>query len=489
VKERSTEQCLNAVESEVFLRTIGKLYFPTSYKVCRDRYKSLLESAIEKFSPQKLVVLSVPGRTELGGNHTDHNRGKVLAAGICLDAVGAFEKAKSNVVSLFSEGYKNPFVVNLSCLEPVKAEEGSTEALIKGVAATLRRRGFKIGGWKGYVKSDVLPGLGLSSSAVIELLIGGVFNYLFNNGNIPRMELALAGKYAENHYFGKPCGLMDQIACAEGGIVAIDFGRSSSLKGNTQGYPLIEKLKLTFTDYGYQLVVIDTGASHVDLGREYASIPSDMKAVASALGVEFLGNTTREQLLKNVSLLRVKAGDRAILRALHFFKENLRVEDQVNALKRKDIKSFLALVKESGDSSWKLLQNCYLRGDIPKVDFTEKPVPTASANSKSCEPHSSFTNSAEWGGAPFAHSPLIVPPITSHKSSEEWGVALGIVLTEEFTEKGGVARVHGGGFTGTVQAYIPLELEEEYRRKMEGVFGEGSVTPLFIREEGITRVL
>jgi len=391
----------------------------------QNRFANLVENHKQKFNEVNCLLFSTPGRTEIGGNHTDHNHGRVLAASVNLDSIAAVSKNSNDQVTLFSEGYAEPFVVNLKELTKIKNEEGDTKSLIRGIAARFQNLGYNIGGFNAVMTSDVLPGSGLSSSASVEVLIGNIFNVLFNNGTISNEELAIIGQYAENNYFGKPCGLMDQMACSVGGIIAIDF------KDNDN--PLVEKIDFDFHETKYNLIVVDTGGNHTDLTEDYASIPAEMKSVANYFGKSFCREITYNEIIENISQLRLKLGDRTILRALHFIGENERVVEQTKVLKEKDFPQFMALVKESGNSSFKWLQNIY-----------------------------------------------------TNKNVQEQGVSLALAITENFIEQkgNGVCRVHGGGFAGTIQVFIHENNVEEYIEIIEKVFDKGSAIKLSIRNEG-----
>ncbi len=390
-----------------------------------DRYQRLLNTYNQYFKSDKIKFFSTPGRTEIGGNHTDHNHGRVLAGSINLDSIAAAFPTKDKVVTLYSEGYDKPFIVNLNNLSVVVEEKGKTESLIRGVAARLSELNYKIGGFNAAITSEVLPGSGLSSSASIEVLIGTIFNSLFNNNKISPAILAKTGQYAENIYFGKPCGLMDQMACAMGGIIAIDFKNTES--------PGIKKIEYDLNEQGYNLLVVNTKGNHEDLTDDYASIPEEMKSVASELGKTVCRELTMEDLLGNMKILRNKHGDRAVLRAFHFLIENNRVTDQINALEENNFKKFLTLVKQSGESSFKWLQNIY-----------------------------------------------------SVKNIREQAVSLALAMSEYYITQieEGACRVHGGGFAGTIQVFIPKTAVEGYRKLIEPVFGEDSIYILEIRKYG-----
>lgn len=366
---------------------------------------------------------SAGGRTELGGNHTDHNGGRVLAAAVTLDCLALGRPRSDAAFTMHSQGFSRPFRVDLSDLERRKDETGTTEALIRGVARGLADRGVAPRGFDLLVHSDVTPGSGLSSSAALEMLLTLV---LSESRRLPPLEMARLGQWAENEYFGKPCGLMDQASIASGGVVAIDFAHP--------GEPAVTPVSFQFAEAGMQLVVVDTGGDHSDLTADYAAIPEEMRRVAGHFGRRILAGTTRAELLTGAGEIRSRFGDRAFLRALHFVEENQRVQAMVAALQSGEIDDYLALVDESGRSSWELLQN---------------------------------------------YSP------SSHPDSQ--GVAFGVAVTRSFLAArgaGGAARVHGGGFAGTIQAYVPTELFSEYRSFVETVFGEGCATPLRVRPRG-----
>ncbi len=393
------------------------------------RYNKLITGHIKEFGKKELYLFSTSGRIEISGNHTDHNYGKVIAASIDLDTIASVSKNNRNEVKIFSDNFKKPFVVKLSKLHVVKNEKGTTNALIRGVAKGFKDRGFAIGGFDAQITSNVLIGSGLSSSASIEVLIGTIFSSLYNKGKVKPETLALTGQYAENNYFGKPCGLMDQMACAVGGIIKIDF--KNPLK------PKVEKIKFNFDSTGYDIVIVNTGGSHADLTNEYSSIPNEMKCIAKALNKKALREITYNNLLENIVLLRKKCGDRALLRAIHFLEENKRVEKISENLRGNDFREFLHVINASGNSSFKYLQNIY-----------------------------------------------------STKNIKEQGISLALALTEKYIAGigEGACRVHGGGFAGTVLAFIPKEKFSGYKKIMEKVFGKNSVSKLKIRNQSTTLV-
>jgi galactokinase len=390
------------------------------------RYLRLAEAVSREAPDAELRFYSAPGRTELGGNHTDHNRGRVLCAAVRLDAVACVAPREGGVIGLVSEGYPDPITVDLSSLEPVKAERGTTAALVRGVAKGLAVRGGALRGFTAVLASKVLPGSGLSSSAAIEVLLGTIMADLAGVDLAP-VEIAKIGQFAENEYFGKPCGLMDQTASAVGGVVAIDFADPSA--------PRVKRIEYDFDEEGYELVVVNTGGSHADLTADYASVPAEMNAVAAFLGAGYLREIDPALLIARGPEIRKACGDRAFLRALHFVAENERVVDMVKALEADDLGAYLKLVKKSGRSSWELLQNLY---------------------------------------------PCSAP--------KEQGLPVALSLSEGYLGRKGAWRVHGGGFAGTIQAYVPRKRAAGYAELMERYFGAGSVIPVSLRARGATRV-
>lgn len=425
-------ELLNLLKSENAAGELSRLYGEEGGTVRRQvaRYAELVREHVRRFGGKGrgLRLFTAPGRIEVGGNHTDHNRGRVLAAAISLDAVAAACRNTGDAVTVCSEGHGTPFVVDLADLRKKDNEKGMSSALIRGVCRAFRDRGYKIGGFDGCVASDVAVGSGLSSSAVFEVVVATVLNHLYNDGVIPPRDIAIIGQYAENEYFGKPCGLMDQMTSAVGGLVTIDFCEPSD--------PTVKKVDFDFDTSGFDIVVVNTGGSHADLTPHYSSVAQEMGKVARALGGEALREFSAERLVDSLKELRLKVGDRAVLRALHFFAENQRVAEQVEALERKDFQRFLSLVRESGESSWMLCQNVY----VP-----ERP--------------------------------------------EEQGLSLALALSDEILKGRGAWRVHGGGFAGTILAFVPGELTAAYIEKMDEVFGKGAARTLHIRGSGACEVL
>ena len=391
------------------------------------RYAQAVAKFEELFGEKQVEIYSAPGRSEVGGNHTDHQHGMVLATSINLDAIGIVSPSASPVIQVVSEGY-DMVEVDIEDLEEKYEEEGTTAALIRGVAAALAEKGYKIGGFQAYITSDVLIGAGLSSSAAFEIIIGTIFSGLFNNMEIDPVEIAKAGQYAENVYFGKPCGLMDQMASAVGGLIHIDF--------QDPQVPSVKKVPSDFQAYQYSLCIVDTKSSHANLTDDYAKIPEEMKKVAAFFKKNVLREVEEEEFFREIPGLRSILGDRPVLRALHFFEEEKRVEKQVEALEQGDFPRFLELVKESGNSSFKYLQNIYINRD---------------------------------------------------EQNQSMSVALG--ASESILQNHGVSRVHGGGFAGTIQVFAENSYVEEYRNKIDHIFGKGSCHVLKVRQQGGIKVI
>ena len=365
---------------------------------------------------------SAPGRTEIGGNHTDHQRGRVLAAAVNLDTQAAVRLNGTDVIRIQSQGY--PMCeVDLKVLVPQESEINGTASLIRGVAARFVELGCEVKGFDAYCESTVLPGSGLSSSAAYEVLIGTILNYLFFDGRISAPEIAMIGQYAENVFFGKPCGLMDQTASSVGGLVTIDFFEKDN--------PNIRSVNFDFSVCGHALCIIDSRASHADLTDEYAAIPGELKAICAHFGKDVLTQIDQADFYAAIPALREKCGDRAVMRAIHFYQENDRVPQQVAALEAGDFDRFLALVKESGFSSFMYLQN-------------------------------------------------VIP--AGRTRNQEMAIALG--LCEHYLRDRGAYRVHGGGFAGTVQAFVPFDLLDSFRAGIDAVLGEGACHVLSIRSQG-----
>jgi len=374
----------------------------------------------------KTYIFSGPGRTEISGNHTDHQHGCVLAGAVNLETTAQVSFNGSDLIRVFSDGFE-PVTVNLTELSPRPEEYNTTAALVRGVAAAFDHRGAKLQGIDAVVHSTVLPGSGLSSSAAFEVLFGTIFNELFLDQKLNAIEIAQIGQYAENVYFGKPSGLMDQMASSVGGMVFIDFENPSD--------PYVEKLDFDFEKAGYALCIIDSGADHADLTDEYAAVTKELKEVCSHFGKEVLREIPEEEFVQNIPALRETVPDRAILRAMHFYRENDRVRKQVAALKNNNFEAFLQLVSESGRSSWMYLQNITPTGAVAHQD-----------------------------------------------------VAVALSVCDLFLQGRGAYRVHGGGFAGTIQAFVPVDMLDPFKANIEAVLGKGKCHILSIRSQGGIRV-
>ncbi|WP_432736893.1 galactokinase [Maridesulfovibrio sp. FT414] len=398
----------------------------------RERLHRLLTRMETSFNPENAGIASAPGRTEMGGNHTDHNHGHVLAAAVNLDCLAVFSPTGDNRVTILSENYDRPIIVDLSDTSPRPEEEGTSEAIVRGVADGFRKAGFKTGGFNCCVSSTIPAGTGLSSSAAFEVLTGRIFSFLFNGGQVGALDIARIAKRSENIHFGKPCGFMDQMACSFEGILSIDFNNPDNpgITRVSPGFPPTD-CSDGFYGTGYRLCVVDTGGSHADLTPDYAAIPAEMTAAARCLGHSEARGISASQVLGKVELIRKQVGDRAVLRLLHFIGEDHRAVQQAATLQKGDMPGFLRLVSESGNSSSHLLQNCY-----STTDPSEQPIPLA------------------------------------------------LHLTELILESKGIARVHGGGFAGTIQAYVHDSCFNKYKTTMEKLFGAGSLIELEIRQPG-----
>ncbi|MFW6042845.1 MAG: galactokinase [Marinilabiliaceae bacterium] len=419
-KIESLLQAMNKGENDQFRRLYGA--DQSVLKEQAQRYESLMKDFQSTFGSDDVALFSAPGRTEIGGNHTDHNHGRVLAGAVNLDNIAVAGKNGTNIVRIKSVGYPE-FQVDLSDLHQRDEEKYTSASLVRGIVARMKEKGYEASGFDACVEGRVPKGSGLSSSASFEVLVGAIINNLFNDRKMSAVENAIIGQWSENNYFGKPCGLMDQTACSVGGLITIDFKDPAD--------PVVKAIDFDFVSTGYSLVITDTGGNHADLNDDYASLPTDMKAVASELGKSVLRETTFEEVLKEAPKLREKVGDRALLRAYHFHGDNQRVVDQVNALEKGDFDGFLKMVVQSGYSSFMYNQNIYP-----------------------------------------AHNPA------------EQGVSLALALSEKVLDGRGAWRVHGGGFAGTIQAFVPSDLVDEYVQTLEHVFGKGNCHPLFIRNEG-----
>lgn len=420
---KSVRQLKKDLSLGVFDNKFKKIYCTNDISYQRERYLDLLNGFSVNFDENREVALfSAPGRTEIGGNHTDHQRGCVLAASVNLDIIAAVSLNNQNVIRFQSEGFPLD-VVDLNDITFQMSEYNQARTLIKGVTAKFIEMGYEIKGFDVYTTSNVLKGSGLSSSAAFEVLIGNILNGLFAQNKINDVEIAKIGQYAENVYFGKPCGLMDQMSSSVGGIVSIDFADTKN--------PIINKINFDFAKSGYALCIIDSGADHADLTDEYASIPYEMKNAAKVFKKDVLREVDEVVFYENLNLVREKCGDRTALRAMHFFEENRRAILEAEALKKKDLKKFLKLVNESGRSSFMYLQNVNVCG-----------------------------------------------------SSQKQELGLILALCDKILQSRGAFRVHGGGFAGTVQAFVPSDMLNVFKTKIEQVTGKGKCHVLSIRPVG-----
>lgn len=392
----------------------------------KNRYISAIEKFISLYDDQEIEVYSIPGRSEVSGNHTDHQHGEVLAAAINLDII-AIVSPQENTIKILSDDYDIQ-AIDIHDLEKRNEEVGTSEGLIRGVLSRYQELGYHIGGFNAFMTSDVLQGSGLSSSAAFEVAIGTILSGLYNQMSIDPVTIAQVGQYSENVYFGKPCGLMDQCACSVGSLIHIDF------KDND--HPIVEKVEVDFSEFKHSLCIVDVHASHADLTDDYASIPSEMKKVAQFFGKEFLREVDEKEFYNQLPEVRKVTNDRAILRAIHLFEENKRVEKAVDSLNHHNFEIFKKVIQESGESSYKYLQNIYSNHDI-----------------------------------------------------EHQAVSLAIALSEMILKDQGVCRVHGGGFAGTIQAFVKDEYVNIYKQEIEKYFGEGSCHVLKVRKYGGTKVL
>lgn len=411
--------------SKITTVTLDTLY-GNKASIAAKRYKTISDEFENLFGVKPVYFFSASGRTEVVGNHTDHNHGKVLAAAVDLDVIAAVVPTDDGIITVKSQGYPVD-EISSNDLEIKENEKNTSASLIRGVCAGLKNRGYAYGGFKAYTMSDVLKGSGLSSSAAFEVLIGTVLNHLYNDGNVSDVAIAQISQYAENVYFGKPSGLMDQMASSVGGFISIDFADTEN--------PIIEAMDFDLAENAHSLCIIDTKGNHADLTPEYAAIPVEMKAIASHFCKSYLRELTKDDIIQNATLLREKFGDRALLRAFHFFDENDRVDEMSKALKSGDFGAFLDVIKRSGDSSYKYLQNVY-------------------AN--------------------------IAP--------NEQGVSLALYIAQNLLCGEGASRVHGGGFAGTIQAFVPNNRLDSFKQGIEAIFGEGSCYVLNIRPFGGCKV-
>lgn len=416
-----------ALDAGIYDEKLAHLYCRKveDIKPFRDRIAHVAEGymkVFEKDASAEVAVYSAPGRTEIGGNHTDHQRGKVLTGSVDLDALACAAPNGTNMVNIYSEGYG---MISIDCtqLEPVKEEENTTASLIRGIVSKISGMGWAVNGFDAYVISDVPGGSGLSSSACFEVLIGVVVNGLFCKNALGLAEIAKIGQYAENVFFGKPSGLLDQMGCAIGGIITIDF--------QDKEHPLYHAVDFDFAQAGYALCIVDTGADHADLTGDYAAVPAEMKAVAHEMGKEVLCEVDENEFYAALPQIRTKLGDRAVLRAIHYFTDCHRVEKQVAALEANDFHTFLRMVSSSGHSSYMYLQN-----------------------------------------------------VATYRDPADQPVAVALAMAGHYLNNEGARRVHGGGFAGTIQAFVPLAKVDEFKAGMDALLGEGACRVTYIRPIG-----
>ena len=423
------KELISAINEGRFDENLKAVYVTDSaIEEQKPRYVETLGTFGELFGfDRDVCVMSAPGRTEVCGNHTDHNNGKVLAASINLDAIAVVSKNDDNIIRVKSKGHKMN-VVDLSDLTPKEERYGDSTTLVQGVAAGIKDLGFDVQGFDACTTSDVMGGSGLSSSAAFEVLLGTVISYLYNDGKISEVDIAKVAQFAENVFFGKPCGLLDQMASSVGTFVTIDFKSTKE--------PVIKKVDFDFSKSGHSLCIVDTGGSHSDLTDDYAAVRGEMESVAKALGKDVLRELTYEEFFEAIPELKGKVNDRALLRAIHFYNENRRVDSAVECLENGDFEGFKSIIIESGLSSFTLNQNVF-----------------------------------------------------SPKNPTEQKLSLALAISEEILKGRGAWRVHGGGFAGTIQAFVPNDLLEKYKNEMEAVFGKGKCYVLIIRPVGGCKVL
>jgi len=422
-----TNELISKIKNNELDEKLADIYVDEALIVSqKERYIKAVEKFVSLYGDSDVEVYSTPGRSEVCGNHTDHQHGEVLAAAINLDIIAVVSKNDS-VVKILSDDYDIQ-AIDITDLEKKDLEVETSEGLIRGVLARYKELGYKIGGFNAYMTSNVLQGSGLSSSAAFEVMIGTVLSGLYNDMSIDPVTIAKVGQYSENVYFGKPCGLMDQCACSVGSLIHIDFKDPST--------PVVEKINVDFSEFEHSLCIVDVHASHADLTNDYASIPYEMKKVAKFFDQEFLRDVSEEEFYKHLPEVRKAVNDRAVLRTIHLFEENKRVRRIVEALNHRDFKTFKEVIKLSGESSYKYLQNIYSNNDV-----------------------------------------------------DNQAVSIAIALSEDIIKDHGVVRVHGGGFAGTIQVFVKDDFVDEYKQEIEKYFGEGSCHVLKIRKYGGMKVI
>lgn len=420
----SADTIMEQLESQASRNLMETLYGADAADENIARYRHLAEKFTAVFGAGEIMLFSAPGRTEISGNHTDHNHGKVLAGSINLDCVCAAAVNHKPEVTIVSETFGQEFSIDLNDLEPSGTNTGTVD-LVKGLIRGFQEAGYEVGGFDAYVTSNVIASAGVSSSAAFEMLLCSIMNKFFNEGRVNTVAYAHIGKYAENVYWAKASGLLDQMSCAVGGLIAIDFVEPS--------VPKVEQIHFDFASANHSLIIVQTGRGHADLSEDYSSVPNEMKKVAAYFGKEVCAEITEQEVIDNLAEIREFAGDRAVMRALHFFEENKRVDEEIKALKENRFDDFLKNITASGNSSWKWLQNCY-------------------------------TNS----------------------NYQEQGISIALALTELFIaeRQSGACRIHGGGFAGVIMAMLPNELVAEYVAYIEKALGEGSAFRMTIRPYG-----
>lgn len=423
------KEMIASIEAGKFDENLQKVYVTAqAVEEQKPRYIETLNTFGDLFGwDREVSIMSAPGRTEVCGNHTDHNNGKVLAASINLDAIAVVSKNEDNIIRVKSKGHKMN-LVDLDDLVPDESKYGDSTALVQGVAAGIKDLGFDVAGFDACTTSDVMGGSGLSSSAAFEVLLGTIMSYLYNDGKISAVDVAKVAQFAENKFFGKPCGLLDQMASSVGTFVTIDF------KSTTE--PVIKKVDFDFSKSGHSLCIVDTGGNHSDLTDDYAAVRGEMESVAKAMGKNVLREISYEEFFEALPEISKKVNDRAILRAIHFFGENKKVEDAITCLESGDFEGFKDIIVASGRSSYMLCQNVY-----------------------------------------------------SPKNPTEQKLSVALAMSKELLEGKGAWRVHGGGFAGTIQAFVPNDMLDTYKSTIEGVFGKDSCHVLIIRPVGGTQVI
>ncbi|OUQ06320.1 galactokinase [Erysipelatoclostridium sp. An15] len=424
---KKATKLINDLKNNKYDELLNDLYVDESLlEYQRNRYVAAVEKYISLYGDNEVEIYSAPGRSEVGGNHTDHQHGCVLAAAINLDAIAVVGKTEREI-KILSDDFDIK-AIDVNDLAVKQEEAGTSEALVRGVLAKLKELNYQIGGFNAFITSDVIMGAGLSSSAAFETIIGTILSGLYNDMTVDPVLIAQIGQYAENVYFGKPCGLMDQCASSVGSLINIDFKDIDK--------PVVRKVDVDFSKFEHSLCIVDTKGSHADLTDEYAAIPAEMKKIANYFNKEFLREVDEQEFFDNIAKVREIGNDRAVLRAIHLFTENKRVDLQVAALNAGDFDEFKRLIKASGDSSYKFLQNVYANSDV-------------------------FNQS----------------------------VSIGLAMSEKILGDNGVCRVHGGGFAGTIQAFVKDSYVDTYKTEIEKVFGKDSCHILKVRKYGGKKVV